>query len=134
MFLKNTRIFILEDNLDNKVIMQMLLEQSGAKVAGDRWGTETLKKLLQFAPTDVILLDLMLPGQLTGFDIFQQIRRLNMFKLTRIVAVSAADASTAVPKAQEMGFDGFICKPINFRRFTQQVKLIIDGQSVWETL
>ena len=133
MLLKGKKIFIVEDNLSNKAIMQMLLEQDGAKVAFDRWGAEALAKLLAALPLDLILLDLMLPGHLTGYDICQQIRRIETFRDIPIVAVSAADASTAIPKAQEMGFSGFISKPIDFLRFTKQIKTIVDGTPVWHT-
>ena len=133
MYLKEKRIFILEDNLENKAIAQMLLERSGATVMVDRWATETLIHLNSFAPIDVILLDLMLPGQLSGYDIFQQIRQQAEFNCTPIVAVSAADSSIALPKAREMGFSGFISKPIDFRLFAQQIKQVADGEPIWHT-
>ena len=133
MLLKGKRIFLVEDNLSNKTIMQMLLEQDGAKVSFDRWGAEALEKLLAALPLDAILLDLMLPGQVSGFDIFQKLRRIDSFHGIPIVAVSAADASVVIPRAQELGFSGFISKPIDFVRFTKQVKAIVDGQTLWIT-
>ena len=133
MYLNNKRIFVLEDNLENKAIAQMLLERAGATVTVDRWGTETLINLKRFAPVDAILLDLMLPGLITGYDIFQQIRQKAEFNHIPIVAVSAADSSTALPKARAMGFSGFISKPIDFRLFAQQIKHVIDGELIWHT-
>ncbi len=133
MYLQNKRVFILEDNLENKAIAQMLLEYAGAQVIVDRWGTETLPRLKKSTPIDVILLDLMLPGQITGYDIFTQIRQDHEFDDVPIIAVSAADVSTAVPKAQELGFSGFISKPIDFRFFAQQIKRVIDGERIWHT-
>ncbi len=133
MYLQNKRVFILEDNLENKAIAQMLLEYAGAQVIVDRWGLETLPRLKKSAPIDVILLDLMLPGQITGYDIFAQIRQEREFDSVPIIAVSAADVSTAVPKAQELGFSGFISKPVDFRFFAQQIKRVIDGERVWYT-
>lgn len=132
MYLTGKRIFIVEDNLNNKVIAQMLLESEGAKVMIERWGVEVINRLTTFAPFDAILLDLMLPNHLTGYDIFQQIRQLNKFDHVPIVAVSAADVFTAMPKAKEMGFSGFITKPVDFRNFPQQIKRIIDGESIWQ--
>ncbi|MEO8395213.1 MAG: response regulator, partial [Chloroflexota bacterium] len=89
--------------------------------------------LKKFAPVDAILLDLMLPGQYTGYDIFQQIRQQAEFNHVPIVAVSAADSSTALPKARAMGFSGFISKPIDFRLFAQQIKQVVDGSLIWHT-
>lgn len=133
MYLNNKRIFVLEDNLENKAIAQLLLERAGATVMVDRWGVETLSHLKRFAPVDAILLDLMLPGMISGYDIFQQIRQEADFNHVPIVAVSAADSSTALPKARALGFSGFISKPIDFRLFAQQIKHVIDGELIWHT-
>jgi CheY-like chemotaxis protein len=133
MYLAGKRIFIVEDNLENKTIAQMLLERAGAKVMIDRWGVDIANRLAKFAPLDAVLLDLMLPGQVTGYDVFKQIRQLEQFVHVPIAAISAADASTAIPKAQEMGFSGFISKPIDFQNFALQIKQIIDGESIWQT-
>lgn len=133
MYLNNKRIFVLEDNLENKAIAQMLLERAGAIVLVDRWGVETLSNLQRFAPVDAILLDLMLPGLITGYDIFQQIRAQPEFNHVPIVAVSAADSSTALPKARALGFSGFISKPIDFRLFAQQIRLVVNGERIWHT-
>jgi len=121
MILENKRIFVVEDNVQNKTIMQMLLEMHGAKVAIDRFGKETVARLRSFMPVDAILLDLMLPNQVSGFDIFQQIREIEELRTIPIIAVSAADPSQAIPKAKAMGFSGFISKPIDFERFANQI-------------
>jgi DNA-binding response OmpR family regulator len=84
-------------------------------------------------PIDIILLDLMFPRGITGYDIFREIRSYSEFDSIPIVAVSAADATVAIPKAQEMGFSGFIAKPIDFYRFSVQIEHILDKQEVWDT-
>ena len=61
MLLKGKRIFLTEDNLTNRSVIQLLLERDGAIFAFERWGTETTERLQKFAPVDIILLDLMLP-------------------------------------------------------------------------
>jgi CheY-like chemotaxis protein len=133
MHLKNKRIFIVEDDLRNKAIAQMLLEQAGATVSFDRWGLDTIAKLRHFAPVDVILLDLMFPRGVTGYDVFRQIRAHSEFAKIPIIAVSASDPSEAIPLTQELGFSGFIAKPVDFHRFTAQVAEAIAGANVWQT-
>jgi len=131
MLLKDKRIFITEDNLTNRSVMQLLLEQAGAIVSFERWGHDTKKRLKQFAPVDVVLLDLMLPNNISGFDVYDEIRDLEEMKGIPIVAVSAKTPDTAIPETQAKGFDGFISKPIDYTRFAQQIAAIIDGQSIW---
>lgn len=131
MILQGKRVFIVEDNLENRIVAQMLLTEHGASVAFERWGRGTTDKLKAFAPVDIILLDLMLPGNVTGYDVFDQIRQLPEFNHVPIVAVSAADSSSAIPKAQAKGFAGFIPKPIGFSTFAHYIADLINGKQLW---
>lgn len=132
--LKGKRIFIVEDNIPNRTIMQLALEYEGAKTGIERWGTDTMERLERFAPVDIILLDLMLPNNITGYDIFEQIRALPAFADIPIVAVSASDPAVAIPRTLQMGFAGFIRKPINQALFPHQILSIIEGEQVWERI
>jgi two-component system, chemotaxis family, sensor kinase CheA len=132
MLLKNKRIFMIEDNLNNRAITQMLLEQQGARTAFERWGTDVIDKLEKFMPIDLILLDLMFPGGVSGYDIFLDIRRHEEFQHIPIAAVSAADPGMAISKTQELGFNGYISKPINFMTFPKQILSLINGESFWD--
>ncbi|MBC8171490.1 MAG: response regulator [Anaerolineae bacterium] len=131
--LQAKRIFIIEDKPGNLAVMKTLLENSGALVNFDRWGVDTLQRLEAFAPVDVILLDLMFPGGLTGYDIFDSIKASGSFNDVRIVAVSASEPSEAIPATRARGFAGFIAKPISFNNFCTQVASIINGQAVWNS-
>jgi CheY-like chemotaxis protein len=125
------RIFIFEDNVGNRAVMQTLLGREGAVVAFDRWGQDYQEKLEKFLPIDIILLDLMYPNNVSGFDIYDHICSLPAFATIPIVAVSAADAQTAMRKAQEKGFAGFISKPIDLRTFPEQMNCVLEGHPVW---
>src|SRR6266478_31626 len=98
MFLSGKRVLVVEDNLSNKAIVQALLEREGARVFVDRWGKEISERLRTYSPIDLILLDLMLPAQVSGFDVFKQIRQREEFSRIPVVAVSAADASEIIPQ------------------------------------
>jgi hypothetical protein len=43
------------------------------------------------------------------------------------------DAAAAIPKARELGFAGFIAKPIDNYDFPKQVLAVINGSEVWHT-
>lgn len=133
LLLSDKRIFIVEDNAQNRVIYQIILTRHGAKVDFDRWGRNTVAKMLGLPPFDLIIMDLMLPNGNTGYDIFLSIRNSEKFKDIPIVAVSAADASQSIIKAKSLGFNGFIAKPINDDLFPQQLKQIMSGQELWDS-
>jgi CheY-like chemotaxis protein len=133
MLLKDKRIFIVEDNLTNRSVMQVILEQEGAIIAFERWGRNICERLADFAPVDIVLLDLMLPGQITGYEIFDQIRADNTFSHLPIVAVSASEAEQEIPVAHQKGFAGFISKPIKLHLFASQIVSILEGKQIWYT-
>ena len=45
MFLKDKRIFIVEDNMQNRVVFQMAFVRHGALVDFERRGRETIARL-----------------------------------------------------------------------------------------
>lgn len=131
MLLQGKRIFITEDNLTNRSIMQLLLEQEGATISFERWGRDTKRRITEFAPVDIVLLDLMFPNNITGFDVFDEIRDMPELQGVPIVAVSAKPADSAIPETQTKGFNGFISKPIDYTIFAQQIASLIAGEEIW---
>lgn len=131
MLLEGKRIFVVEDNLQNRVIFKMILMCQGAWVEFDRWGRDALWRLQAFRDVDLIILDLMLPSGFSGYTIFDEIRNLPEFDRVPIIAVSASEPSVAIPRTQQQGFAGFIAKPIDDDLFPKQVARIIAGEKVW---
>ena len=132
MQLFGKRIFLVEDNQGNAAIIQMLLEQDGAKILRGRWGgPETMALLEKHLPIDIILLDLMLPQGITGYDVFDDIRGQSHTQHIPIVAVSASDPADTIPKVRRKGFNGFIAKPVDFSLFATQINSILQGRAVW---
>ena len=131
MILKDKRIFIVEDNMQNRLVFQMALIRHGASVDFERWGRDTMYHLQNVSRVDLIVLDLMLAEGITGFDIFDQIRALPKYDTVPIIAVSAMDPSIAIPKLKKQGFSGFIAKPIDNVQFPKQLASIIKGEHVW---
>ena len=79
----------------------------------------------------LILLDLMLPGGVSGYNVYDQIRGLELYKTVPIVAVRASDPSVAVPLTREKGFNSFISKPIDINLFPHQMARVIEGEQIW---
>ncbi len=131
MLLNNKMIFIVEDNIQNRVIFQVGLVVHGAKIEFERWGKDTLERLEAVREVDLIILDLMLPGGASGYTIFEEIRALPKYQNIPIIAVSAADPTIALPKTRSMGFSGFIAKPIDDMLFPRQIADVIAGKAIW---
>jgi CheY-like chemotaxis protein len=131
MTLQDKRVFIVEDNIHNRVVFTMALKLRGAQLEFDRWGRDTLSRIKSLPGVDLIILDLMLPGTVTGYDIFEMLRKVPTYASVPIVAVSASEPSVAIPKARDQGFSGFIAKPIDGDLFPVQLERILAGEQVW---
>ncbi len=131
MSLENKRIFLLEDDTNNLVIISAILRRNGATVFNDTWGSNTVYLIKRYLPIDVILLDLMLPDGVTGYDVFNQIKATPQLAHIPVVAVTAKDPDTEMKIAREKGFSGYISKPIRSQPFAQAIVAVIEGAEVW---
>lgn len=129
----NVHALAVEDDAGGMAIIGVMLRYLGIKAyintSGE--GVLDLARAMNPRPT-LILLDLNLPTT-TGYDILKQIREDDELKKVIVIAVTAQDADTEIPKCKEAGFDGFIGKPISRSRFPRQLKRILNREPVWET-
>lgn len=132
--LRGKHLFIVDDNVFNRATYQIVLFAQGAYVEFDRWGRDTVRLLQSKPHTDLIILDLMLPMGMTGYGLFTAIREIPGFETKPILAVSATDSYSAIEKCREMGFAGYIAKPINEELFPDQILRVMRGEPVWEPM
>jgi len=111
------------------VMMRYLGMQAYLNTTGD--GVVELARAMKPRP-DVIFLDINLP-KTNGYEILKKIRADEKLKGVLVVAVTAQDADSEIPKCMAAGFDGFIGKPISRSRFPRQIRRILSGEPVWET-
>jgi CheY-like chemotaxis protein len=132
MLLKNKRIFYIEDDLMNRAVVKTMLELNGAQFAFDSWGNERIfNKLRHFMPIDLILLDLMLPHNVSGYNVYDAVCAEPDLSHIPIVMVSAADPSIEMPRARRRGFAGYISKPIDVQIFANQIAAFFENGSIW---
>lgn len=131
MLLRDKYIFLVEDNIGNQAITKTLLEAHGATVGIHATGQNIIPHLKKFHALDLIILDLMLPDGVTGYDIFSVIRSDATFDDVPVIAMSVVDRSVAITETKIRGFSGFISKPIKFDIFPALVAGVIDGEAIW---
>lgn len=131
--LKDVCILIVEDNVRNYALLARLLSFMGVKqTEWKRSGWHVLEFAKEtMTKVDLILLDIHLPEE-DGYEVLANLRNDERFKDTKIVAVTADITRANLARAQTAGFDGFLSKPINVDKFPDQIRLILDGESVWD--
>jgi signal transduction histidine kinase/ActR/RegA family two-component response regulator len=111
------RLLAAEDNPTNQLVLRTLLHQLGIepKVVGN--GLEVIEAWRDGA-FDVILMDIMMPG-MDGTSAAREIRRLEAElgrSRTPIIALTANAMAHQVQAYRAAGMDGFVAKPIEFRK------------------
>lgn len=129
---ENIHVLVVEDNVPNFVLVARLLAFMGIQHC--EWKT-TGWGVVDFANTmprvDLILMDLRLPHE-DGYEALEQVRTDPKLSETKIVVVTAQASSVEMNKAREAGFDGFLSKPLDPDQFPDQIRRILQGESVWE--
>jgi CheY-like chemotaxis protein len=130
MELQDKRIYFVEDDGKNIAVIFNILRQNGATVKFGPWNYAA-QGVLEFLPVDIILLDMMLPTGKTGFDVYDEILKVPELQSIPVAAVTARESATAMNQARDLGFKGYIHKPVRVKTFPHYIKTILDGGEVW---
>lgn len=104
------RILVCEDQDAIRHMIGTLVTAAGHQVVEVRTGAEAVE-LVNKESFDVLLLDLMLPGQLDGFDVVARLRADERSRAMPIFVISAMDEESARPRALEAGATAYYTKP-----------------------
>jgi len=120
--LANVHILVVEDDDAIAAFVATALEREGYAVAWARTGREALSRAQDDAP-DLVLLDLMLPGEMDGLQVCREIRRGEAY--IPIIIVSAKDEDVDKVVGLELGADDYITKPFNTRELLARVRAVL---------
>ena len=104
-----TTIAVVEDNPDNRLLLQALLGDRYGLVEFDS-GVDALAGLSSSLP-DLVLLDISLPG-MDGMEVLSRIRADARLRRLPVIALTAHAMAGDREKYLEGGFDDYITKPI----------------------
>ena len=110
-------ITIVEDNPLIRQLMAEEIEDEGHRVSSFSSAEEFLPVATQLK-SDLVLLDLMLPG-MDGLACLRELRRLPSETPHRVVIVTALNDTEARQQALSLGAEDYILKPDLFERLPQ---------------
>jgi two-component system cell cycle response regulator DivK len=129
---EDAHILVVEDNPSSFALTARLLAYTGVK--HPEWKTTgwgVVEYAEKMGRVDLVLMDLRLPVE-DGYEALRQIRAHPELGDTLVVPLTALGSVTEMEKARGAGFDGFLAKPLDARKFPGQIRRILRGEPVWE--
>lgn len=105
-------ILVVDDDQDNAEMMRLLLETQGCNVVVAYDGRSGLDAARSFKP-DVVLCDLMLAGDMDGFEVAAEMKQDPRLSGSTLIAVSGFARPEDRESALAAGFDDHLAKPVD---------------------
>jgi CheY-like chemotaxis protein len=119
--LDNAHVFVIEDNVDTRILLADVLGHCGARVSSFAAAEDALQALNDVLPS-VIVCDLAMPG----IDGLQFVRRLRARPVKQggklpAVALTSFYEEFAAPAARNAGYTAYLMKPVRIEVLCQLV-------------
>jgi len=106
------RILVVEDQDSIRRMIEALVQARGYKVTAASSGVKALD-MASVEPPDLVLLDLMMPGQFDGFEVCRRLRADQATHGIPIIVITAMDDESARRRATDAGANAFYTKPFS---------------------
>jgi two-component system, chemotaxis family, response regulator PixH len=105
-------VMVVEDSITDMELLTLYLQKEGLTVVPATNGEEAQTKLQQFKKPDLIVLDVILPGQ-SGFELCRKLKANPETKSIPVVLCSTKNTDLDQKWGMMGGADAYVTKPIN---------------------
>lgn len=104
------KILVVEDDFQNRQLINIYLSRSGYDVVSAINGTAALDKLQNYTP-DLIISDIAMPF-MDGFELYDKVKSFPHLRSVPFIFLTAYSDSEKRRHSKEIGSDDFLTKPI----------------------
>jgi CheY-like chemotaxis protein len=117
------RILVVDDERDNREVLEIVLTREGFLVVAVASGEEALASVAK-QPPDLILLDIMMPD-MTGYQVVAEIKGNPATKNIPVIMVTALSDGNARTLALSAGSEDFLTKPVDRAELCARVRKLL---------
>ncbi|CAO3352290.1 response regulator [Azospirillum melinis] len=120
---RTPHLLVVDDDREIRSLVAQFLTKHGFRVTGVRDGAEMMRTL-DGARVDLIVLDLMLPGE-DGLSLCRRLRATPQTAQTPVIMLTAMGEETDRIVGLEMGADDYLAKPFSPRELLARIKAVL---------
>ncbi len=125
--LSNWKVMIVDDEPDNRGILEFVLTNYKAEVRCAESAQECLKMMEEESPT-LLLADIQMPG-MSGEELLAKVREKDSWHDMPVIAITAYAMPGDRERFLAAGFDGYIAKPLSVMELADELKKIITHKT-----
>jgi DNA-binding response OmpR family regulator len=119
------RILAVEDDEAIRELIKYALDQYGYDVTEAPNGKAAIDLMGDGAPYDLVILDLMLGGMISGWDVFDEIQKRGLRDQTKVIIMTARSQEAEILKGWRVGVDQYCTKPFDLDMFVVIVQDVL---------
>ncbi len=123
-----SKVLVVEDEPKLVRLVRSLLQSHGYQVVVATTGEDALD-VLGLAQPDLILLDLLLPGRVDGYEVCRRVRATSG---TPVIMLTAMAQESDKVRGLDLGADDYITKPFSSQELLARVRTILRRSSLRE--
>lgn len=113
-------ILIVEDQSELRKLIRMTLAPLDCELHEAETGLDALAKVRSLRPA-VVILDVMLPGGIDGYQVCQAIKSDPQTRLTRVIMVTARGQKSDIEEGRRVMADCYLVKPFSPMQLIREV-------------
>ena len=120
------RVLIVEDQADIRKLIRMTLEFEPYEIHEAANGINGLQLAGEVVP-DLILLDVMMPGEIDGLQVCARVRTNPELRATRVVLLTARGQTQDREAGQQAGADEYLIKPFSPLQLIETIERLMPA-------
>jgi DNA-binding NtrC family response regulator len=128
--MKNLSILVVDDDPVVRHLLEQRLKKENYRVQAAEDGY-VAERMLRENPYDIVLTDLMMPGDIGGLEVLEIAKEINSrIEVLLVTAHSSVDTAVA---AMKKGANDYLEKPINFDELFLRLDKIANIQTIYRS-
>ena len=120
------QVLIVDDQADLRKLLRWSLDEFEDRMALHEADNGVLAlALAEQVQPDLVLLDVMMPGEFNGLQVCRRLREMQALARTKVVLLSARGQATDIQDGMAAGADVYMVKPFSPQRLIETLRRLL---------